>query len=71
MLPAVSCLQAAEAKLVEEQAKRTAAEEATAALAAGLTEAIAIIDEKDQGLAVCCLDALPLRLTCQMQGVVA
>ena len=53
-------LQAAEAKLAEEREKRTAVEEEVAALAADLTEAVAVIDDKDARLAVCSFDALTL-----------
>ena len=53
-------MQAVEAQLAAETAKRMAAEEEAAALAAGLTEAVAVIDDQTQRLAVCTHDALPL-----------
>ncbi len=55
-------LQAAEVRLAEEREKRLATEERTAALALGLTEAVAVISDRDARLAVCSLDALPLCL---------
>ena len=64
-------LQAAEAELAEDKAKRTAVEEEAAALAAGVTDAVAASDEKTARLEVWFLDVLLLCSRCRMPGLMA